>query len=223
MSPGLPSAPAPQDLLIRPSPPGPHLGGQVRGGLPVYGGSEGSPPGKMAAKEPCQPRLIIPVISANSFPGQPLQGRFQEQLTVIILNPPTPLPSPSPARGGDTSAVREAPQVAARVLQGPSDPAQPWWERGEGRGLQKGRAGSPWPAPPAAPQGVPAPNAAPAPCPPALSVSQRPSMPSQASDDRKEEEARPHLRDKSLRLGDHSGVEWSQATGRVASCLTGAH
>lgn len=126
MSPGLPSAPAPQDLLIRPSPPGPHLGGQVRGGLPVYGGSEGSPPGKMAAKEPCQPGLIIPVISANSFPGQPLQGRFQEQLTVIILNPPTPLPSPSPARGGDTSAVREAPQVAARVLQGPSDPAQPW-------------------------------------------------------------------------------------------------
>ena len=63
----------------------------------MYGGSEGSPPGKMAAKEPCQPRLIIPVISANSFPGQSLQGRFQEQLTVIILNPPTPLPQPLPS------------------------------------------------------------------------------------------------------------------------------
>lgn len=113
------------------------------------------------------------------------------------------------------------PRLQPAFCRGPQTPLSHGWERGEGREFQKGRAGFPWPAPPTTPQGVPAPNTAPAPCPPALSVSQRPSTPSQASDDRKEEEARPHLRDKSLRLGDHSGMEWSQAMGRVASHLTG--
>lgn len=119
-----PLPPIPQGLLIRLSAPGP----AGEGGPPVCGGAEGSPPGKTAAKEPCQPRLIIPVISANSFPGQPLQGRFQEQLTVIILNPPNSPPPASPTRQG---CVR--PPGGSAHPAGPSDRAQPWVGKGGGK------------------------------------------------------------------------------------------
>lgn len=54
--------------------------------------------------------------------------------------------------------MREAPQVAAHVLQGPSDPTQPWVGKGGGKRVPERLGWLPRPAPPVTPQGVPAPQ-----------------------------------------------------------------
>ena len=211
---------------LAPHPPGPahqavRTGPAGEGGPPVCGGAEGSPPGKTAAKEPCQPRLIIPVISANSFPGQPRQGRFQEQLTVIILNPPNSPPPASP------QPLEETRQGCVRPPGGSARPAgalrpRPAMGGKGGREECSRKAGL---APPGQPHPPPTlgyhpPKAVPAPRPPALSASQRSSTPSQASDDGKEAEAWPHPGDRNPRLGNRSRAEWSRALGRWPPGLT---
>lgn len=160
VSPGLLWAPPPSL-----SPPRPLV---ARGGLPKKDQQPESPANHT--------QLIMAAISANSFPGQPLQGRVQEQLSIIIPNPEPP--SPPPGHQENRQGCRR----------------WPWLQPGSCRPLPsgasvhlsavgRGKAGlSPQPRPtPAAPvlpsQRHPHPRR-----PPALSVSQGPSMSALALD-----------------------------------------